>query len=136
MAPDANNLRFFVDESLLGLGKALAYARKDVVHSGHPLIPDAPTGALDEEWIPAVAGRDLIAIGRDRHIRTRPGEVALWKEHGLRVFYIAGKHDLSNWEYMGRLIRSWSDIEQSILDSGAGPWFFHVLETKVKPVPL
>lgn len=44
MAPDATQLRFFVDESLLGLGKALAYARKDLVHSGHPLIPGAPTG--------------------------------------------------------------------------------------------
>jgi hypothetical protein len=79
MAPDATQLRFFVDESLLGLGKALAYARKDVVHAGHPLTPDAPTGATDEEWIPAVARRGLIAIGRDRHMRTRPGEVALWK---------------------------------------------------------
>lgn len=136
MAPDASELRFFVDESLLGLGKALAYARKDVVHAGHPLVIDAPTGALDEEWIPAIGARDLIVIGRDRHMRTRPGEVALWKAHGLRVFYIAGRRDLSNWEYMGRLVRRWQDIENAIHDSGPGPWFFHVLETKVKPVPL
>jgi len=136
MAPDANDLRFFVDESLLGLGKALAYARKDVVHSGHPLVPDAPTGALDEEWIPAVASRNLIVIGRDRHMRTRPGEVALWKANSLRVFYIAGKRDLSNWEYMGRLIRRWSDIERAIHDGGSGPWFFHILDTKVKAVAI
>jgi hypothetical protein len=136
MAPDATQLRFFVDESLLGLGKALAYARKDVVHSGHSLIPDAPTGATDEEWIPAVAARGLIAIGRDRHMRTRPGEATLWKAHGLRVFYIAGKRDLSNWEYIGRLVRRWQDIEDTIRNGGPGPWFFHVLETKVKPVAL
>lgn len=136
MAPDPGELRFFVDESLLGLGKALSYARKHVVHAGHPLVPDAPTGALDEEWIPAIAARELIVIGRDRHMRTRPGEVALWKAHGLRVFYIAGKRDLDNWQYMGRLVRRWQDIEHAIQTSRSGPWFFHILETKVKPEPL
>lgn len=83
-----------------------------------------------------MAARGLIVIGRDRRLRTRPGEVALWKAHGLRVFYIAGRRDLSNWEYMGRLVRRWQDIEDTIRDSGPGPWFFHVLETKVKPVSL
>jgi PIN domain-containing protein len=119
----------------MGLGKALAYARKDVVYSGHPLVPYAPTGALDEEWIPAVGSRALIVIGRDRHMRTRPGEVALWKANSLRVFYIADKRDLSNWEYMGR-VRRWSDIERAIQDRGPGPWFFHIFDTKVKRVPL
>ncbi len=136
MAPVASELRFFVDESLLGLGKALAYARKDVVHAGHQLVPDAPTGATDETWIPAVAARGLIVIGRDRHMRTRPGEAALWKTYGLRVFYIAGKHDLGNWDYMGRLVRRWEDIERVIRESGQGPWFFHVLDRTVKQVPL
>ena len=69
-------------------------------------------------------------------MRTRPGEAALWKAHSLRVFYIAGKRDLDNWHYMGRLVRRWHDIEHAIQASGTGPWFFHVLETKVKPVPL
>jgi hypothetical protein len=58
------------------------------------------------------------------------------KANNLRVFYIAGKRDLSNWEYMGRLVRRWQDIEDAIRDGGPGAWFCHVLETKVKPVAL
>jgi hypothetical protein len=45
MPPDPANLRFFVDESILGVGKALAIARTDVIHTGHPLIPEVPLGA-------------------------------------------------------------------------------------------
>lgn len=136
MAPVAAALKFFVDESLLGLGKALAYARKDVVHAGHSLVQDAPTGASDETWIPAIAARGLIVVGRDRHMRTRPGEVALWRAHSLRVFYIAGKRDLSTWDYMGRLVRRWDEMERAIRDTGPGPWLFHVFNRMVKPVPL
>jgi hypothetical protein len=72
-----SDLRYFVDESLMGLGKALAIARRDVVHPGHPLIPEVPVGALDTDWIPAVARRDLVAICRDRRIRTKSGELAI-----------------------------------------------------------
>jgi hypothetical protein len=136
LAPVASEIRFFVDESLLGLGKALACARRDVGHAGPPLVPDAPTGATDDLWIPAVAARELVVIGRDRHMRTRPGEVALWKAHGLRVFYIAGKRDLTSWEYMGRLVRRWEGIEQVLAGRGPGPWLFHVLDRTVKEVPL
>lgn len=91
MLARAGELRFFVDETSLGLGKALAIARRDVVHTGHPLIPEVPIGALDTTWIPAVAGRDLAVISRDRHIRTKPGELLLLRQHGLRVFWISGK---------------------------------------------
>jgi len=82
---DPAGLRFFADESVLGLGKALAIARRDLIHVGHPLIPTVPLGALDPVWIPEVAARDLIVIARDRRIRTKPGELALLREHGLRV---------------------------------------------------
>lgn len=136
MAPDPISLRFFVDESLMGLGKSLSYARKDVVHAGHPLVPGAPTGALDTEWIPAVASRGLAAIGRDRHMRTRPGEVSLWKQHGLRVFYIAGKKDLSTWDTLIRVVRRWTDIEQTIGNRGPGPWLTYVFDRHVRDVAI
>ncbi|WP_417852084.1 PIN-like domain-containing protein [Blastococcus tunisiensis] len=66
-----------MDESALGLGKALTAARSDTVHVGHPLVPECPYGTLDPDWMPAVAARGLIAIGRDRRMRTRPAEVLL-----------------------------------------------------------
>ena len=136
MPADPAQLRFFVDESALGLGKALAVARRDVVHTGHPLIPDAPPGALDPEWIPAVADRGLVVISRDKRIRTKPAEVALLREHALRVFWLAGKRDLSTWDQLGRVLRRWGDIERTIDEHGAGPWFYAVNENGLRELVL
>ena len=136
MTADRTQLRFFVDETSLGLGKALAVARKDVVHTGHPLIPDAPLGALDTEWIPAVARRSLAVISRDRHIRTKPGEIALLRASGLRVFWIAGKRDIGTWDALSRLVRRWDDIEAILNARGEGPWFMAVNERSVREIAL
>ena len=85
MTADPANLRFYVDESALGLGKALAAARTDTVHVGHHLIPECPLGVLDPEWIPAVAARNLVAIGRDKRIRTKHEEIRQLMAADLRV---------------------------------------------------
>jgi hypothetical protein len=87
---DRHHLRFYVDESALGLGKALESARKDTIHAGHKLIPECPLGTLDPDWIPAVAARGLVVIARDRRIRTKPAEIQTFRDAGLRVFWIAG----------------------------------------------
>lgn len=126
MTADPQNLRFFVDESALGVGKALTIARRDVIHVGHPLIPEIPLGALDPTWIPAVATRGLAVIARDRHIRTKPGELALLRANALRVFWIGGKRDLSTWDTLVRIVRRWDDIEQALARRGAGPWFLSI----------
>lgn len=131
MAADPASLRFFVDESLLGVGKALVYARRDVIHTGHPLIPGAPLGALDTQWMPVVAAQDLTVISRDKRIRTRPGEAAILRANSLRVFHLAGKRDLNNWDYLTRLVRRWGDIERILRDRGAGPWFMSVHDRNV-----
>ncbi|TAK65405.1 MAG: hypothetical protein EPO22_04905 [Dehalococcoidia bacterium] len=131
MAAELQSLRFFVDESALGIGKVLTMARRDVIHTGHALIPQVPLGALDPNWIPAVAARGLTVIARDRHIRTKPGELALLRAHGLRVFWIAGKRDLSTWDSLARLVRRWNDIERILATRGAGPWFFSVNDHKL-----
>jgi PIN like domain len=62
-------VRFYVDQSAMGLGLALTAARKDTIHCGHPLIPECPEGVLDPDWIPAVAARGLIVIARDKKLR-------------------------------------------------------------------
>jgi hypothetical protein len=136
MSADPQNLRFYVDENIMGVGKALAIARKDTVHPGHRLIPEVQPGSLDTEWIPLVASRGLVVISRDRHIRTRPGEVALLREYGLRVFWIGGKRDLNNWDNLVRLVRRWPDIESVIAQQGPGPWFMVVNEHRVAPLAL
>jgi hypothetical protein len=136
MTADPAELRFFVDESALGLGKALAIAWRDVVHSGHTLIPQAPVGALDTEWIPAVAARGLVVIARDKRIRTKPAELAALKRSGLRVFWIAGKKDLSTWDSLVRLVWRWNDIEDVLNSRNTGPWFYAINERDVIEIPV
>lgn len=128
MTADVASVRFYVDESALGLGKTLEAARKDVLHAGHKLIPECPLGTLDTDWIPAVARRDLIVIARDRHIRTRPQELRVFADAGLRVFWIAGKRDLPTWDWLNRVVRHWDAIERTIQSRGVGPWFYAVNE--------
>lgn len=136
MVADRNELRFYVDESALGLGKALEAARKDTVHAGHRLIPECPVGVLDPEWIPRVAARDLIVIARDRRIRTKPQEIARLREARLRVFWIAGKRDMQTWGWLTRLTRHWEAMERVISEHGDGPWFYAVNDGGLKEIDV
>ncbi|MGS0686538.1 PIN-like domain-containing protein [Nakamurella sp. GG22] len=120
-------IRFFIDESLMGLAKALPILRPDTTGCGHPrgghgIIPST----LDPEWIPVVAKYDWIAIGADKKLRTRPGESNLVRAHGLRVIRLAPKRSLSNWAYLKMLMNRWDDIEAFVADRTLGPWFLRV----------
>ena len=136
MVADLRSLRFYVDESALGLGMAMEAARKDTVYPGHKLIPECPLGSLDVEWIPAVAARDLVVIARDKHIRTKPQEIAKYREAGLRAFWIAGKKDMPTWMWLTRFVRQWDAIERTIAERGAGPWFYSVTETGLTEITV
>jgi hypothetical protein len=133
---DRDQLRFYVDESALGLGKALEAARKDTIHVGHKLIPECPFGALDTDWIPAVAARELIVIARDRHIRFKPQEIQRFRDAELRAFWIGGKKDMSTWGWLTRVVRHWDAIERTVATRGAGPWFYAILEAGVKELDI
>jgi hypothetical protein len=133
---DRDQVRFYVDESALGLGKTLEAARKDTIHPGHKLIPECPVGTLDPDWIPVVSSRELIVIGRDKRIRSKPQELRLLREHSLRVFWIAGKHDLSTWDWLGRVVRQWKAMEEIIEDRGAGPWFYAINEVGIREMTI
>jgi hypothetical protein len=136
MPADPASLRLFVDESALGLGKTLAVARRDVIHTGHKLIPEVPLGALDTEWIPEVGSRGLAVISRDKRIRTKPAEVALLRRHKLRVFWIAGTKDLSTWDTLVRVVRRWDEIERAIATKGDGPWFVAINEGRLTDLAI
>lgn len=114
--------RFFADESVLGLGRLLARERDDVLYPGHELLPEVPLGSPDVDWMRIVAGRQLIAFHRDRRIRTRPHEVARFREHGLRSVWFGGKKDLSSRQQLELLLRHWGSLERLIESSGPGPW--------------
>ena len=75
-------------------------------------------------------------IGRDRHIRTKPAELALLREHGLRVFWIAGKKDMATWGYLTRVVRRWDGIEAAVSSKGPGPWFVAITEQGLSTIPV
>lgn len=126
--------RFFVDENALGLGKALAVARRDVVHPGHRALPSVPLGTLDTDWMPDVAGRGLVVIGRDRNIRRKPAELRLLRLTGLRVLWISGAKDLTTWGYLVRIVQRWADIEALLRVRPAGPWFYAVGDVRLTEI--
>ena len=136
MPADPAQLRFFVDESALGLGKALATARRDVIHAGHLLIPEVPLGALDTEWIPAVAARGLVVIARDKRIRTKPAELKLLHDQAIRVFWIAGKRDLSTWDALTRVVQRWPAIEETMANRETGPWFVAITDGGLREIDV
>ena len=117
-------VRFYVDQSAAGLGLALAAARKDTIHCGHPLIPECPRRARR----PRVDSRR----GRARPRRDRPRQEAPEQAsrgaralgHGLRVFCIGGKRDLSTWEWLARVVRHWPRMRSSSR-ARAGPVDIH-----------
>lgn len=136
MTADLSALRFYVDESALGLGKTLEAARKDTIHVGHKLISECPLGTLDPVWIPAVAERGLVVIGRDRKIRTKPEELRVLKAAGLRVFRIGGKRDMPTWDWLVRTVRLWPAMEEIIEDRPVGPWLYVLNENGLAEVHL
>lgn len=97
---------------------------------------EAPLGALDDEWIPKVAARDPVVITRDKRIRAKHAKAMLYTENGLRVFGIAGKKDLSNWDTMCLLTRRWNAIERELKERGPGPWFMGINDTGLRDMQI
>jgi PIN domain-containing protein len=128
--------KWFVDETSLGLAKILAIARDDVVHPGHFSLPEVPTGTYDEVWMPIVARKDLVVIGRDKKIRTKPAELAAFKRLRLRAFWIAGKRDLSNWENLKLIVKWWDRLEEIVDDLGPGPWFYAISDGAIREIAV
>ena len=115
-------LRWFVDESALGLGKLLAAVRDDVIYTGHPDLPDVPLGATDLTWMPVVAARGWVVFRRDRRIHTRPEEVRVFADVALRSVWLGGKKDMSASDQLDLVRRYWAQIERRRVELGEGPW--------------
>lgn len=118
---------WFVDESALGLGKLLVRQRDDVLYTGHPELPQVPLGMPDVEWMPIVAGLGMVAIRRDRRIHTRPLEVRVFAEVGLRTVWLGGKKDMSSAQQLVLVTRHWAAIERRCVEAGPGPWSLKLL---------
>lgn len=126
---------YFTDENALGLGKLLRrQGRDDVVHPGHPDLPDVPLGALDVEWMPVIARRDLVVITRDRRIRTRPAELRLFREMGIRAVWLGAKRDLSPAQQVEVFLEHEARLQREIVKRGPGPWALALSPSGLRPL--
>ena len=135
------SIRFYVDADLIGLGKLLVQVRSDVTYAGDPggtgvsrrQRPPCPISynMTDAEWISIAAGKGWIVITRDRHMISRPAELAAIKANSARHVRIdASHHSLTKWEQLEVVVSQWRRIEQ--LTSVPGPWIYVVTRSGVR----
>jgi hypothetical protein len=128
---------YFADENTLGLAKVLRRSgREDFLSPGHPDLPEVPLGALDLEWMPIVGERGFVVVTRDRRIRTRPAELAAYREHGIRSVWIGAKKDMRPDEQAALFLRHEERIVREIIKRGAGPWALSLTVTGPRPMRL
>lgn len=128
---------YFTDENVLGLGKLLrGSGRNDVLYPGHPDLPEIPLGALDLDWMPIVAERELIVVTRDRRIRTRPAELRVYLQHGIRSVWIGAKQDLGPRAQVELFLEHESRLRREIIKRGPGPWALAMSPPGVRPLRL
>lgn len=128
---------YFADENALGLGKLLLRAgRDDIVFPGHRNLPDVPLGTPDLDWMPIVAARRFIVLTRDKRIRTRPAELAAYREYGIRAVWIGGKRDLGPWDRLELFTKHESRLEREVVKLGSGPWALILTSSGLRQVKL
>lgn len=117
------SLWWFVDESMIAIGKALAAVRNDLVYPGHPKCP-IERGTDDEEWLPVIGQKGWTVLMRDKRIRYRRPERERLIENGVKAFCLAGSGNQSRWDMLKLLLRHWDRIEKTAaLD---GPYIYAV----------
>jgi len=133
----ASDLRYFLDENLLPIGKALASVRSDVTFPGHPAINDRiPTGTLDPDWLPVVGSRDLdlVVLSHDKGIRNKPAERQAHLDNGVRFIVLTTARDLTMWDKLSLIVKKWEAMEKRIRQAEAGPWMISMAESGFKDI--
>jgi hypothetical protein len=130
VAPD---IRFYVDEDTVHLGKALAAVRDDVVHPGHARCP-VHRGALDPQWLPIVGEKNWLPISRDKRLRTSPAEKIKIIDAGIRAVILTSGGNMNRWEQLRLVVRFWDQIED--LTSHPGPFVHSLTMRGVSAQPL
>jgi hypothetical protein len=128
---------YFTDENTLGLGKLLRRSgRDDILYPGHIELPEVPLGTLDLDWMPVVAERNLVVLTRDRRIRTRPAELRVYSELGIRSVWLGAKQDLGPRDQVELFLKHEARLQREIIKRGAGPWALAMSASGVRPLNL
>ncbi|MGH9153022.1 MAG: hypothetical protein ACRD03_11630 [Acidimicrobiales bacterium] len=128
--------RYFVDENDLGLGRALGVRHEGVVYPGHADLPDVTRGTVDDDWLRVVGDLRLVVITRDRRIRYRPVERAMWVAHRVRGFVLTGTASQSTADSLGLIDRHWMELEQLVASEPHGPWMRSLTKTGLRTIDL
>jgi len=123
--------QYFFDESALGIGRVMAAARGDCTFPGDRRA-SVGVGTDDVDWIPEVAARGWIVVGRDKKIRKRPAEKAALVNFPLRKLVLTAAGQLSVWEQLRVLVAQWDKIEE--LSRQPPPWMYAVTKKGVRPI--
>lgn len=128
---------YFTDENTLGLGKLLSrLGRDDVLYPGHRDLPEVPRETPDIDWMTEVARRNLIVITRDRRIRTRPAELRVYIELGIRSVWIGAKRDLGPRDQLELFLQHEQRLRREITKRGPGPWALSLSPSGLRPIHL
>lgn len=124
-------IRFYVDEDILGVGYALMWLRHDAVTCGiEPVAEELARGILDIDWIPRVASHGWVAITKNHKIRTNPVEAQVAVDAQARIVGFAGRSgNMTRWQMATILARHWTAIENQIATAPTGPWWLSVSST-------
>jgi len=130
-------LVYHTDENTLGLGKLLRRSgREDVLHAGHPGLQEVPVGTLDLDWMPVIARLDLVVVTRDRRIRSRPAELRVYWEFGIRSVWLGAKQDLGPRYQIEMFLAHKERLRREIVKRGPGPWALAMSPSGVRPLKL
>lgn len=129
------DVRFFVDENTLALGRVIAQLRDDVAVIGEPPIDHLLRRGMDDvDWIPVVGERGWVVVTIDHHLRTRPHEAMLAVHHGLKCVNLRGAGNLRRWDQLVRLARHWDAIEDFVEKRPVGPWWLSLTKSTHREV--
>jgi hypothetical protein len=122
------DIRYYVDEDMLGLGHAMMWARTDTVTCGHPLVEaEIPRETPDEDWIRIVARHGWVSITGNRKIRTNPIEISVAIREAAKIVCV---HDprgsLNTWDKLTRLTQWWTRVSTFVDKHPSGPWWLSV----------
>jgi PIN like domain len=87
-----DDVRFYVDEDIIGFGYAMMWARTDTVTCGADVIASIlPRQIPDVDWIPIVASKGWVAITGNRRIRENPVEALAAHSSAARIVCVHDK---------------------------------------------
>ena len=123
--------RYFTDENTLGLGKLMQRSGEAMSYAPGTMTFRRYRSAME----PVVAQRNLLVITRDRRIRTRPAELRVYWEYGIRSVFGA-KRDLAPRDQLELFLQHEERRRRAIIKYGAGPWALAMSPSGLRPLRL